>query len=285
MKGTEEVMDSERSNADLRPVLLWISLTESDYDPVLPYSAENHYRIQLIRTTKHIDAIVDAVAPSVLCFEYDYPSDAGLAALTKTKRDYPAIPILMLTAYHSQPLALWALRARVWDYIVKPVSAEDILRSAVSLFEVSCQQRTSLERRALILPLDDFEYLHEVRGAEKAILRAQSYIYQNLSENIRLADVANYCHVSRSHLSRIFKDAGGITFTEFVLQAKTRRAAELLTASDTNVTDICYEVGFQDVSHFGRVFRRYVGMSPSQYRKALINNVETNAYNIPFLPA
>ena len=71
--------------------------------------------------------MIRRVAPQILCFEYDYPDLKGLRTLQKTKHQFPSLPVLMVTEYHSESLAVWAFRAGIWDYLVKPVAVEDIL--------------------------------------------------------------------------------------------------------------------------------------------------------------
>lgn len=270
-------MNGKRSNVTSHPVLLWVSLTESDHDPALPYSTENHCRIHLIRDAKHIDATVDSVAPSVLCFEYDYPTDDGLCALTRTRQKYPKIPVLMLTVYHSEALAVWALRTRVWDYIVKPFSAEDILRAAVSLFRV-CREKDRRAAREVISPVADAVALDTPNTHQKAVIKAQSYIVENLNEEIRLRDVAAHCGMSATHFSRIFTQTSATNFNEFVRRTRIRRAVEMLADPCATMKAICYEVGFNDESYFSRTFRRYVGMTPSMYQKTILNNTHRLSY-------
>jgi YesN/AraC family two-component response regulator len=265
-------VSAKRSGLAERPVLLWVDLTGSEHDSMLACDVEDHCSIHRLRDSQRIAAMVDLVAPNVLCFDYDYPTEAGLAALTRTKRDFPYIPVLMLTKFHSEALAVWALRARVWDYIVKPFSARDILRSAISLFEASREQCTTPKRREVILPRHDAADMRRLKRGEQIILKAQSYIMESLGDNIWLRDVAKHCHVSPSHLSRVFRDVSGATFKEFVLQTRVRRAVEMFADSDIAVTNVSHAVGFRDISHFGRVFRRFVGMSPSQYRAMLFKN-------------
>lgn len=264
-------MDEKGDNGISRPVLLWVNLTESEHEPVLPFGAEDYCYIHLTRDAKRIGAMVDAVTPNVLCFEYDYPTDAGLTALTQTKRDYPKIPILMLTVYHSEALALWALRTRVWDYIVKPFSADDILRSAISLFRV-CREQDRRAAREVISPVPHTVALDTPNIHQKAVLKAQSYIVENLHEEIRLKDVAAYCGMSANHFSRVFTQTSATNFNEFVRRTRVRRAVEMLADPRATMKAICYEVGFNDESYFSRIFRRYIGMTPSMYQKAIVNN-------------
>jgi two-component system response regulator YesN len=109
-------------------------------------------------------------------------------------------------------------------------------------------------------------------------------VLNNLSENIQLSDVADHCYVSHTHLSRMFKEIRGITFKQFLLRARVDRALELLEDPGIAVTEICYEVGFRDASHFGRIFRRYVGTSPSLYRKTALDNKRGPFRNIRRAP-
>lgn len=264
-------MDSKWSSMTLRPVLLWINLTESEHHFVLPRGTEENCCIHLIRNTEHIDAMIESVAPNIMCFEYDYPTDAGLSALAQTKRDYPKIPILMLTVYHSEALAIWALRTRVWDYIVKPFSADDILRSAISLFR-ACHGKDRRAAREVISPTPEPVPLDTPNTHQKAVLKAQSYIVENLHEEIRLRDVAAHCGMTATHFSRVFTQTAATNFNEFVRRTRVRRAIEMLADPRATMKAICYEVGFNDESYFSRTFRRYVGMTPSMYRKTIFNN-------------
>ncbi|HOV19810.1 MAG TPA: hypothetical protein PLK10_10300, partial [Ottowia sp.] len=60
------------------------------------------------------------------CIEFDYPDRTRLAAVPLLRREFPALPLLMFTEYHTEALAIWAFRCRVWDYRVKPVSADTL---------------------------------------------------------------------------------------------------------------------------------------------------------------
>jgi two-component system response regulator YesN len=94
-------------------VILWVDLTEAGGAPISPGVLAPHANIHYIRDPGQIGSAIRAVKPSLICFEYDYPDSNGLTALCQTKRDYAALPIVLITTYHSESLAVWALRARV----------------------------------------------------------------------------------------------------------------------------------------------------------------------------
>lgn len=249
-------------------VLLWVDFTGLNHKPMLPGGAQRQCSIHMVREPEQLDAMISSLAPSVLCFEYDCPTDATLALLSQTRRKYPQIPVLMLTVYHSAALVLWALRIRVWDYIVKPFCAQSMLHSIDTLSRVCREQRSRERNRQAILPLHIAEQ-RQLPTGERTILKAQQHMLKHLSEEIQLREVAAHCHVSHTHLSHLFRDIAGTTFKDFLHATRIRKAVELLNNQDVSVTTVCYEVGFRDTSHFARIFRRHIGMNPSSYRETL----------------
>ncbi|MFD2673357.1 helix-turn-helix transcriptional regulator [Marinicrinis sediminis] len=93
------------------------------------------------------------------------------------------------------------------------------------------------------------------------------FIEDHLCDNdLSLELVANHMFVSKYHYSRLFQKQIGIGFKEFVMQKRIMRAKRLLDQGDS-VTDTCYCVGYNDLTHFSRVFKRLVGVTPSAYRR------------------
>jgi len=94
------------------------------------------------------------------------------------------------------------------------------------------------------------------------------YIRLNLQNEISLQSVAEAFSISRSHLSRIFKEGKGMSFQDFVVSEKFVRAAELLVENaDESITVISRSLGYFDLAYFSKLFKARYGMTPSQYRK------------------
>ncbi len=98
--------------------------------------------------------------------------------------------------------------------------------------------------------------------------RAILYIHGHFTEKIQLPDVAAIANMSVTKFSRFFIKNTGRSFTDYVTSLRIGRACRLLSESDTPITEICYEVGYANLSNFNRSFLRHVGKSPSAYRKA-----------------
>jgi YesN/AraC family two-component response regulator len=93
-----------------------------------------------------------------------------------------------------------------------------------------------------------------------------AFIEENLcSEDLSLEKVASHVYVSKCHYSRLFQRHVGKGFKEYVISKRIDRA-KLLLRNGAPVTDVCYSVGYNDLTHFGRIFKRIVGVNPSAYR-------------------
>jgi AraC-like DNA-binding protein len=93
-----------------------------------------------------------------------------------------------------------------------------------------------------------------------------SRITNNLSEQLSAADLAKDMGMNESKFSRFFRRATGNTFTDFVNQVRINRACQLLMESEAQITNIGYEVGFNNMANFNRRFLDIKGMTPREYR-------------------
>ncbi|HEY3663571.1 MAG TPA: AraC family transcriptional regulator [Chthoniobacterales bacterium] len=96
--------------------------------------------------------------------------------------------------------------------------------------------------------------------------RARNYIQEHLEEHISLTSVARFAGISANHLSDKFKAVNGVNFVDYVARARFDRACGLLPDRHLRISEIAFEVGFQSLSQFNRVFKRLSGLSPTDYR-------------------
>ena len=99
------------------------------------------------------------------------------------------------------------------------------------------------------------------------VRRARAYILANQADPIDLAKVAHAMHVSTFYFCKIFKKATGLTFTQYLSRVRVEKAKKLLLNPHLRISEIAYNVGFQSLTHFNRVFRQVVGQSPTEYRE------------------
>jgi len=97
------------------------------------------------------------------------------------------------------------------------------------------------------------------------------YIKANLSKDLSLDSISERFHFSSSHLSRLMKRETGFTYPEYLNRLRLAEAKTLLRNSELNIHTIALEVGYREVSHFNRVFKKAIGISPTKYRVIFFN--------------
>jgi AraC-like DNA-binding protein/ligand-binding sensor protein len=98
------------------------------------------------------------------------------------------------------------------------------------------------------------------------VRRARAYIVGHQADPIDLNDVAKAMHVSTFYFCKMFKKGTGLTFTEYLGRVRIERAKTQLLNPNRRVSEIAYDVGFQSLTHFNRLFRQVAGQSPTKFR-------------------
>lgn len=93
------------------------------------------------------------------------------------------------------------------------------------------------------------------------------YISNHYHEKITTAQLAKICFISEGHLCRFFKNNIGKSVTEYINEFRIEKAAVMLANTDENITNIAFEVGFDDLNYFSRIFKKIKNKSPLEYRK------------------
>lgn len=111
------------------------------------------------------------------------------------------------------------------------------------------------------------QYEYDTRMARlKKVNMILDFIHEHYSEPITTSMLAHRHHFSESHMCRIFKNAVGVTVTEYINGYRTDKAAMLLKNTDESVSDISESVGFDNLNYFDRVFKKHKGLPPKEYR-------------------
>lgn len=103
----------------------------------------------------------------------------------------------------------------------------------------------------------------------QAIVNSIEYLRENYNTEIHLEDICKYSMMSRTYFCYVFKGLTGKTFNGYLTDLRIQKSIELLSNTDMSVRDICFKVGFNDMTHFCVTFRKHVGVSPKNYRKTL----------------
>ncbi len=249
------------------PRLLWVRSPHGCDGKVARAIADEYFEVLAVPNARAAHVSSQRSVPHVVCWDFDDAHAAELRAMRDFKMARPSTPILMLTTRHSEALAVWAFRARVWNYLVKPVSPSELRANLSILAQISTDNSgpPRLLRSVRTLLPDDIDSVDESsRGP--CVHAAVMHIEKHFSEKLRQSDVAGVCGMNSCRFSRAFKAAYGITYSEYLVRFRISRACRLLQGAHT-ATSAGMAVGFEDPSHFARAFRKLLGMSPSEYQR------------------
>lgn len=101
----------------------------------------------------------------------------------------------------------------------------------------------------------------------RPIRKAKKYINEHYMEPISLEEVSGIVAFNSSYFSTLFKKECGVTFLEYLSQLRVEKAKELLRNTELSIAEVCCSVGYLDVKHFNKTFKRYASISPLEFRK------------------
>ena len=246
--------------------LMWVDLTVSVRQAELPEQFRDAFDIVRPSAGSTLESEIGRLDPHLLLFDFDFPERPGLKLLERTKANFPSLPLIMMTVQHSESLAVWAFRARVWDYLVKPASNRELNRCLPALLKIldTPKQRTRLvHSKASPIPQESRVSTRSTTPVE--LMPALAYIENNFRDKITSSQVAKACMMDSFKFSRTFKAAFGITFKEYLVRIRIKEACRLMEKPDIAITEVAYLCGFSDASYFSRVFKRFAGVCPSEY--------------------
>jgi AraC-like DNA-binding protein len=146
-------------------------------------------------------------------------------------------------------------------YFSTHVVSQKQQESAISLLRIFAQHLSMLSNQVCV---------QQENAEPPVITKAKAYIQEHFCEDLRLGEVAKACSTSTFYFCKIFKKAAGINFTDYLSRVRIEKAKNLLLNPNLRVSEIAFEVGFQSLTHFNRVFKRILGQSPTEYRAQLM---------------
>ncbi len=172
-----------------------------------------------------------------------------------TERDFG----LVLKILGNGSGAEWERKLRK-AYFQTPVVTADRFQAILHLLDVFAQYLADFAGRLAIATSE---------AEPKAVATAKEYVQSHVQEPITLAQVVEQVHVSRFYFCQIFKRATGLTLTEYVARVRIEKAKSLLVDPSMRISEVVFASGFGSIPRFNSLFKRFVGMAPSEYRATL----------------
>lgn len=221
--------------------------------------------------------LIRRIRPDIVFSDIYMPRMDGLLMAAALKSEYEDIELTILTGYRDFELVQQALSLGVRRFILKPSNMEE-LEEAVQAMTAKLQKkgifpehiRSGAEEEVKAQEAGDSQ--EEVSSADAGsflVKNALAFIQANYNRKITLKEVADNIYVSQWHLSKLLNRHLGQSFSEILNTTRIQAAKELLKNPALRIGDVAEKVGFLDLAHFSRVFKKVTGISANEYRNRL----------------
>ena len=246
-------------------------MTRIDHYNILIVDDERFARQGLAHTIESLDDIYAVAAQAengeealkllqklsiqIVITDIHMPVMDGLELARKINQLYPDLVTIVLTGYGEFEYAREALRSNVFEYLLKPVS-EDDLTSVLSSACIRLNRCYEFTGDSVMPAMTARDYV------EKMI----DYVQNHYMEEIDIGKIAESFGFSAAYLTKIFKRYTGMAPIKFLTYVRISQAKRLLERTSMSVQEIGYAVGYNDQFHFSKTFSKNVGCSPMTYR-------------------
>jgi YesN/AraC family two-component response regulator len=221
--------------------------------------------------------------PDVVMTDICMPLVNGLEVAAYIADWFPEIIVVILSGHDEFEYARCALRNRVVEYLLKPITSRElgalVAKLKIRLDEAVCR-RSEFEfagpqhRFPAADKMPDPINTNESRNlASTKVAEAQEYIERNFArKKLSVGEVCQDLYISPSYLSRLLKCHLGKTFVDALTDIRVEKAKQLLASSDVNVYTVADAVGYSDPHYFSTIFKKMTGVPPSEYRGAIFES-------------
>jgi two-component system response regulator YesN len=201
-------------------------------------------------------------APDIIFTDIKMPDTDGMTMLAGLRSEFPDMQITVLTGYRDFEYAQEAIRLGVTRLLLKPSRMDEINEAMRTMIGNLAKSAENAPQETVLVD--------EQRCANSFIVRqALAYIDEHHAEKFTLQEIADHCYVSQWHLSKLLNKHTDKSFYDLLNASRIRAAKKLLEDPSLKISDICERVGYADIGHFSRVFKKMEGVSANEYRNRL----------------
>lgn len=262
---SEEKPETELPDEEGRkkPLALIVDDNE-DFVSFMRYTLSLYFRVESAVNGKEAWQVIPELMPDIIVSDVMMPEMDGneLCRWVKADKRTSNIPFVLLTAKQSVENKVEGLTIGADDYVTKPFNMEVLILRMRKLIDLSSKNklRTRIDPEPSEIVITSMD--------EKLIENAIKYVEANISRSdLSVEELSHELGMSRVHLYKKLLQITGKTPIEFIRIIRLKRAAQLLRESQQNVSEVAYQVGFNNPKYFSKYFKDEFGVLPSVYQE------------------
>ena len=211
--------------------------------------------------------LIREMNPDILFTDIKMPNMDGLTMLAGIKGEFPDMQITVLTGYRDFEYAKRAIHIGVTRFLLKPSKMNEIEEALQAMTNNLAGKHAGDADRTVEAAQEDSQ---ENNPANSLIVRsALKYMEVHYAEKLTLTELAEKVYVSPWYLSKLLNKFTDKSFSDLLHQARIKKAEKLLDDSSLKIQEISDLLGYYDVTHFSRIFKKFKQMSPNEYRNSI----------------
>lgn len=240
------------------------------------FSAFNTSEARRIITQNNIDLLI--------C-DIEMPHENGLQLIQWVQKQYPHIINIILTGYADFSYAQSAISIGVYKFLLKPVVFEDLMiivqeaveklkkeklkekyRKYGEYLSIQFDSKESMEKW-IDTTVERFnELVPDSTEEQSAVFIVKKFLEQHYNENISRKDIESIIHLNQDYLNREFKKMTGYSLLEYIQYYRIIVSKRKLISTNDSISEISLQIGYDSPAYFSKVFKKYEGITPLEYR-------------------
>lgn len=213
--------------------------------------------------------------PDIVLSDVCFPAENGCDLGEMICELKPETKIVMISAYDDFNYAKRAIHFRAIDYLLKPVSKEQLNEIIGKCVNTLKQERaTEGEGEDEGREPENLNIAGEEDSTIQIIGRLIKDIHKDYARHYTLSDMAQECHVTEAYFSALFKRIAGKSPMNYILQVRVDKAKELINTTGYKMVQIARAVGYEDYQYFSKIFKRVAGETPGEYKARILKEIE-----------
>lgn len=256
--------EKEESAGEKKKPLVLIVDDNEDFVAFMKDSLSLYFSIQVAANGQEAWNVIPELKPDLIVSDLMMPVMDGneLCRRVKTDKHTENIPFVLLTAKQSVENKVEGLTIGADDYVTKPFNMEVLILRMRKLIDLSGKNRlrTKIDPEPSEIAITSLD--------EKLVENAIKYVEANIARSdLSVEELSHELGMSRVHLYKKLLQITGKTPIEFIRVIRLKRAAQMLRESQQNVSEIAYQLGFNNPKYFSKYFKDEFGVLPSVYQE------------------
>ena len=203
--------------------------------------------------------LIERHQPHLLITDIRMPVMDGLELIERAREIQPGLDCMIISGYSDFEYARQACRLQAFDYLLKPVDPEALREALLRL-----KARYDAKQKEMDGAFTEITPNHSPQEIAETL---KQYLNAHFQEDVKINLIAASINYSAGHLSKVFQQAFGVTPSRYLITLRINRACQLLATDHSyTVRAIGEMVGYPEQGYFSRIFKKYTGLTPQQYR-------------------